>query len=175
VAYCHQHKIAHRDLKPENLLLDETQKRLKLIDFGLSGSMKDSLTLRTACGSPNYAAPEIITGRAYGGAEADVWSMGVILYAMVAGSLPFDEDSMTQLFVKIKNGRYVMPSFVSEDIQDLICRMLQPNPVRRITMKEVRNHAWFLTAPLYLGIGDTYRHKERSVRDDVVNHLFQVN
>lgn len=88
------HKITHRDLKPENLLLDE-HNNIKLIDFGLSNSMKDGNSLRTACGSPNYAAPEIISGRSYGGVEVDVWSMGVILYAMVCGTLPFDDDSMT--------------------------------------------------------------------------------
>jgi serine/threonine protein kinase len=88
------HKITHRDLKPENLLLDENN-NIKLIDFGLSNSMKDSMTLKTACGSPNYAAPEIISGRSYGGTEVDVWSMGVILYAMVCGTLPFDDESMT--------------------------------------------------------------------------------
>lgn len=95
VNYCHSHKIVHRDLKPENLLLDEDLKNLKLIDFGLSNSMKDSYPLKTACGSPNYAAPEIVMGRSYSGVESDVWSMGVILYAMVCGSLPFDDDSMT--------------------------------------------------------------------------------
>ena len=92
--YTHAHKITHRDLKPENLLLDENN-NIKLIDFGLSNSMKDSLALKTACGSPNYAAPEIISGKAYSGIEVDVWSCGVILYAMVCGSLPFDDDSMT--------------------------------------------------------------------------------
>lgn len=92
--YTHVHKIAHRDLKPENLLLDENQ-NIKLIDFGLANSMKDSYALKTACGSPNYAAPELISGKMYSGVEVDVWSCGVILYAMVCGSLPFDDDSMT--------------------------------------------------------------------------------
>lgn len=139
--------------------------------------MKDSLALRTACGSPNYAAPEIIMGRAYGGMEADVWSMGVILYAMVAGSLPFDDDSMTQLFFKIKNGRYTMPNFISEEVQDLICRMLQPNPVRRSTMKEVREHPWFQSweAPEYLRIGQAQNTKERVVNEEIVEHVFQVS
>lgn len=95
IYYSHSNKIAHRDLKPENLLLDEQQQNLKLIDFGLSNSMRDSQVLKTACGSPNYAAPEIISGRCYSGIEADIWSMGVILYAMVCGSLPFDDESMT--------------------------------------------------------------------------------
>lgn len=136
------HKIAHRDLKPENLLLDENN-NIKLIDYGLSNSMKDANPLRTACGSPNYAAPEVISGRTYGGAEADVWSLGVILFAMVCGSLPFDDDSMSTLFNKIKQGVFYIPNYISEDVKDLINRMLQPNPVKRINMKEVRDHPWF--------------------------------
>jgi serine/threonine protein kinase len=94
IEYSHAHKIAHRDLKPENLLLDENN-NIKIIDFGLANIMKDSSSLKTACGSPNYAAPEVISGKAYGGMEVDIWSCGVILYAMVCGSLPFDDDSMT--------------------------------------------------------------------------------
>lgn len=85
-------------MKPENLLLDAEQKNVKLIDFGLSNLMKDAHSLKTACGSPNYAAPEVVSGRSYGGVEADIWSMGVILYAMVCGSLPFDDESVTKLF-----------------------------------------------------------------------------
>lgn len=113
--------------------------------------MKDSQALKTACGSPNYAAPEIICGRTYSGIEADVWSMGVILYAMVAGCLPFDDNSMTQLFIKIKEGRYHMPNFISEEVQDLISMMLQPNPVKRITFREIRHHPWFnINFPEYL-------------------------
>jgi serine/threonine protein kinase len=83
--------MAHRDLKPENLLLDEFN-NIKLIDFGLANYMKDGVSLSTACGSPNYAAPEVISGQAYAGQQVDVWSCGVILYAMVCGSLPFDDD-----------------------------------------------------------------------------------
>lgn len=113
--------------------------------------MKDGNSLRTACGSPNYAAPEIISGRSYGGVEVDVWSMGVILYAMVCGTLPFDDDSMTQLFNKIKEGKYYMPNYISADVKDLINRMLQPNPIKRITMHEIKHHSWYLVdLPLYL-------------------------
>lgn len=123
IEYSHHFKIVHRDLKPENLLLDECN-NIKLIDFGLSNSMKDAQSLKTACGSPNYAAPEIISGRYYSGVEADVWSMGVILYAMVCGTLPFDDDSMSTLFNKIKEGRFYLPNFISTEVKDLICRML---------------------------------------------------
>ena len=93
VDYSQYHRISHRDLKPENLLIDKNN-NIKLIDFGLSNTMKDSQSLKTACGSPNYAAPEIISGRLYSGSEVDVWSLGIILYAMLIGTLPFDDDSM---------------------------------------------------------------------------------
>jgi len=97
IEYSHIHKQAHRDLKPENLLLDENN-NIKLIDFGLANSMKDGISLTTACGSPNYAAPEVISGAAYGGSEVDIWSCGVILYAMVYGTLPFDDEVLPVLF-----------------------------------------------------------------------------
>lgn len=113
--------------------------------------MKDSLALKTACGSPNYAAPEVISGRSYGGVEVDIWSLGVILYAMVCGSSPFDDESMAALFAKIKEGKYYMPNIISTDVQDLINRMLQPNPVKRITMREIKEHPWYLKdLPQYL-------------------------
>mmetsp|Transcript_9514 Transcript_9514/g.12965 ORF Transcript_9514/g.12965 Transcript_9514/m.12965 type:complete len:84 (-) Transcript_9514:1837-2088(-) len=83
--------MVHRDLKPENLLLDKDY-NIKLIDFGLANSIKDSVALSTACGSPNYAAPEVISGQQYSGQEVDIWSCGVILYAMICGSLPFDDE-----------------------------------------------------------------------------------
>lgn len=86
--------------------------------------MKDSQALKTACGSPNYAAPEVISGKAYSGVEVDIWSCGVILYAMVCGSLPFDDDSMSQLFNKIKEGKFYMPINISEEVKDLVNRML---------------------------------------------------
>lgn len=142
VEYIQYHKIAHRDLKPENLLIDKDN-NIKLIDFGLSNSMKDSQGLLTACGSPNYAAPEVISGRVYSGNEVDVWSLGVILYAMLSGTLPFDDESMSHLFQKIKEARYHMPNFVSSEARDLITRMLQPNPIKRITMGEIRQHHWY--------------------------------
>lgn len=91
IEYSHLHKMVHRDLKPENLLLDKDY-NIKLIDFGLANSTKDSVPLSTACGSPNYAAPEVISGQSYSGQEVDIWSCGVILYAMICGTLPFDDE-----------------------------------------------------------------------------------
>lgn len=137
IDYSHVQKMAHRDLKPENLLLDEDN-NIKLIDFGLANSMKDGASLTTACGSPNYAAPEVIAGAAYGGQEVDVWSCGVILYAMVYGTLPFEDEVLPILFQKIKEGRYFLHNDRSRELRDLINRMLQPNPVRRIKLREIQ-------------------------------------
>jgi serine/threonine protein kinase len=89
--------MSHRDLKPENLLLDQNM-NIKIIDFGLSNHVKDAISLKTPCGSPNYAAPEVISGKCYSGKEVDIWSCGVILYAMVCGSLPFDDENFPRLY-----------------------------------------------------------------------------
>ena len=102
--YCHNHLIAHRDLKPENIFIDAEADIIKIGDFGLANLMRDGKCLQTSCGSPNYAAPEVISNRSYCGTEVDAWSVGVILFAMLAGYLPFDEDDMMKLFKKIKEG-----------------------------------------------------------------------
>ncbi|CAM9363048.1 unnamed protein product, partial [Scytosiphon promiscuus] len=150
VEYCHFHRIVHRDLKPENLLLD-AHGNIKIADFGLSNWMLDGQFLRTSCGSPNYAAPEVISGTLYAGAEVDVWSCGVILYALLCGSLPFDDDSIPSLFKKIKSGMYSLPSHLSQLARDLIPRMLVVDPMKRITIPEIRRHPWFThKLPSYL-------------------------
>lgn len=123
VEYCHFHGVVHRDLKPENLLLD-ADNNVKIADFGLSNIMRDGAFLHTSCGSPNYAAPEVISGQLYAGPEVDVWSCGVILYALLCGSLPFDDESIPNLFKKIKGGIYTLPSHLSELARDIIPRML---------------------------------------------------
>jgi len=150
VEYCHKHMVVHRDLKPENLLLDK-HLNVKIADFGLSNVMQDGEFLKTSCGSPNYAAPEVIRGNHYAGPEVDVWSCGVILYALLCGSLPFDDENIPNLFKKIKGGVYTLPSHLSEGSRDLIPRMLVVDPLKRITIPEIRQHPWFLTAlPDYL-------------------------
>eukprot|EP01069_Polyplicarium_translucidae_P012388 Polyplicarium_translucidae@DN514_c0_g1_i1.p1 len=150
VDYCHQQMVCHRDLKPENVLLD-TNLNVKVGDFGLSNFMRDGDFLKTSCGSPNYASPEVVSGKAYAGPEVDVWSCGVILYALLCGSLPFDDEHVPNLFKKIKHGNFTLPGHLSENSRNLIVRMLVVDPAKRITMKEIRRHAWFRQSlPTYL-------------------------
>jgi len=152
VEYCHRNMVVHRDLKPENLLLDSNM-HVKIADFGLSNVMRDGRFLKTSCGSPNYAAPEVISGKLYAGPEVDVWSCGVILYALLCGSLPFDDENIPNLFKKIKNGIFHMPNHLSPGARDIIPRMLLVDPLKRITLAEIRQHPWYtLHLPRYLAV-----------------------
>lgn len=145
LAYIHSKGYAHRDLKPENLLLDDNQ-CLKLIDFGLCAKPKGGMEnlLSTCCGSPAYAAPELICGKSYLGAEADLWSMGVLLYALLCGYLPFDDDNINLLYKKIQTGKYELPSWLSPDSINLLNDLLQIDPKKRITMPQLVYHPWVL-------------------------------
>ncbi|XP_045454345.1 5'-AMP-activated protein kinase catalytic subunit alpha-2 [Melitaea cinxia] len=142
VDYCHRHMIVHRDLKPENLLLDQNM-HVKIADFGLSNMMMDGEFLRTSCGSPNYAAPEVISGKLYAGPEVDVWSCGVILYALLCGTLPFDDEHVPTLFRKIKSGIFPIPEYLNKSVVSLLCNMLQVDPMKRATIEDVKKHEWF--------------------------------
>ncbi|KAI0988813.1 hypothetical protein GJ496_002846 [Pomphorhynchus laevis] len=142
VDYCHRHMIAHRDLKPENLLLD-SHGNVKIADFGLSNMMADGEFLQTSCGSPNYAAPEVVSGELYAGPEVDIWSCGVILYALLTGSLPFDDENVQVLFRKIKTGLFPVPEYLNSRAVDLLRRMLTVDPTHRARMSDIRNHDWF--------------------------------
>lgn len=142
IEYCHHFRVVHRDLKPENILLG-TGLQVKLIDFGLSNIMKDGEFLATSCGSPNYAAPEVISGKLYFGPEVDVWSCGVILYALLCGCLPFDEDSIPLLFSKIKKGKYAFPNNMPPGPRELIQHILTVDPLVRLTIPQIRDNAWF--------------------------------
>ena len=113
VEYCHSIKVIHRDLKPENLLLDENN-QIKIADFGLGNVVPESGLLQTACGSPCYAAPEMVAGHEYDGEGSDMWSCGVILFALVCGYLPFEDPNTSLLYKKIMKGRYECPSFISK-------------------------------------------------------------
>lgn len=142
VECCHLKNVVHRDLKPENLLLN-SNRNVKIADFGLSNIMRDGHFLRTSCGSPNYAAPEVISERLYAGPEVDVWSCGVILYALLCGRLPFDDDNLPRLYRKIKSGICRFPNHLSRGARDLIARILNVDPINRISISEIRRHPWF--------------------------------
>ena len=139
--YCHSNMVIHRDLKPENLLLDENL-NIKIIDFGFANVTKPGRLLETFCGSPAYAAPEMIAGQKYAGAEVDIWSIGVILYALICGYLPFDDENNARLFKLILEAEYSFPDFVSEGAKDLISRLLRIDPKDRLTLEQVRQHSW---------------------------------
>lgn len=142
VEYCHFHNIVHRDLKPENLLLDHNL-NVKIADFGLSNIMRDGDFLKTSCGSPNYAAPEVISGKLYAGPEIDIWSCGVILFVMLCGRLPFDDDHVPMLFKMINSGLYSLPPHLSPGARHLLSRMLVVDVNKRITIPEIRQLDWF--------------------------------
>jgi len=130
-------------LKPENLLLDENM-NIKLVDFGLSNTYKKGGTLKTACGSPCYAAPEMIAGEAYSGKRVDIWSSGVILYAMICGFLPFEDPDTAKLYGKILSGEFHIPKFVSNECRHLMHCTMNTDPESRYTIEEVREHPFFL-------------------------------
>jgi 5'-AMP-activated protein kinase catalytic alpha subunit len=143
VGHCHEHMVVHRDLKPENILMD-ADFNIKIADFGLSSQWSPGEMLTESCGSPNYAAPELLyKGCTYEGPEVDVWSCGVVLYTLLCGALPFDDDSVPGLFKKIKLGRYSIPGWLSAGAKDLIMKMLTVDRAARISLAEVREHFWF--------------------------------
>lgn len=148
IDYCHRFNIAHRDLKPENLLLDQ-DKNIKVADFGMAAWQMNNTSglLQTACGSPHYAAPEVIEGRAYNGSSSDIWSCGVILFALLAGRLPFDDEDLHTLLEKVKVGSYDMPQGIDKQAQDLIKRMLEKDVRNRITIEQILLHPFFALHP----------------------------
>jgi 5'-AMP-activated protein kinase catalytic alpha subunit len=142
IEYLHTIGICHRDIKPENLLMDDYN-NLKIVDFGLSNTYSADQTLKTACGSPCYAAPEMVAGKTYAGLPADIWSCGVVLFAMVCGYLPFEDPQTNVLYKKILNTEYSIPDFVSNDCRDLITGILTADPDKRLTIENIKAHSWY--------------------------------
>lgn len=174
VEYCHANLIVHRDLKPENLLLDAGG-NIKISDFGLSNVIEPGKLLDSFCGSPLYAAPEILLAERYVGPPVDVWSMGVILYALLCGHLPWSGDTQAEISHNSVRGIYEEPEALSRTVRDLIRKMLNPSPTERITIDDIRRHAW---------INETYtepppslltiRQPVHEVREEILFKLFSL-
>eukprot|EP00123_Amoebidium_parasiticum_P008600 comp18910_c0_seq1/m.21055 comp18910_c0_seq1/g.21055 ORF comp18910_c0_seq1/g.21055 comp18910_c0_seq1/m.21055 type:complete len:624 (-) comp18910_c0_seq1:444-2315(-) len=174
IDYCHHHFICHRDLKPENLLLDR-HNNLKIADFGMASLQQLGSLLDQSCGTPHYASPEVIRGIKYDGRLADVWSCGVILHALLTGSLPFDDDNITKLLTKIKVGLFKMPEDLPADVQTLLRRILTVNPSKRYTMDDIKTNPWFQSNSRFsaLPVPPVYTHlpplpEGQSLDDDVL-------
>ncbi|KAJ3784680.1 hypothetical protein GGU10DRAFT_388097 [Lentinula aff. detonsa] len=149
--YAHTFSIIHRDLKPENILISSlSPPRIKIVDWGMAAFAPPSLQLETSCGSPHYASPEIVNGYKYTGNATDIWSCGVILYALLTGRLPFDDKDVKILLGKVKVGKYEMPSYIDRSAQDLLSKMLVINVKERITIPEILAHPWLNTSPAAL-------------------------
>ena len=144
IEYLHEIGIAHRDLKLENILLNR-EKNIKIIDFGLSNkyNKENGELLQSSCGSPCYAAPEMIKGIQYHGLDTDIWSSGILLYLMLCKSFPFNDKNNSKLYQKILSGKFNLPNYLSNEAKDLLSKLLKVNPIERIKLDEIKKHPWF--------------------------------
>ncbi|XP_029116325.1 CBL-interacting protein kinase 6 [Elaeis guineensis] len=150
VDFCHSRGVYHRDLKPENLLLDDVG-NLKVADFGLSAfadHVRSDGLLHTTCGTPAYVAPEVIGKNGYDGARADLWSCGVILFVLLAGFLPFQDDNLVSMYKKIHRGDFRCPPWFSSEARRVVTKLLDPNPSTRITVAKLVETPWFKKSPI---------------------------
>ena len=165
-------KIAHRDLKAENIIIEQNKKEIKLIDFGLSNIYENNQLLSTACGSPIYAAPEMLLGKPYKGSTVDIWSAGILLYYMLCGNFPFEDVSNAQLYKKILKGKFEIPKFVSKNAKDLINKILVVNPQKRINIKDIKKHPWVLT---YLEKNKSYENIFKNIGLNIGQYIIPID
>ncbi|XP_065216059.1 serine/threonine-protein kinase SIK3-like isoform X7 [Planococcus citri] len=171
VQYCHSMNIVHRDLKAENLLLDSNND-IKLADFGFSNTFVEGQPLSTWCGSPAYAAPELFEGQEYDGPKADIWSLGVVLYVLVSGSLPFDGTTLQTLRSRVLSGKFRIPFFMTADCEHLIRHMLVVDAEKRYSLRQIIQHNWMRKC------GINYSHvilnPNPVINNKVVEHMLQL-
>ena len=161
--YIHQCGIAHRDFKPENILITNDNTILKIIDFGLSNSYKNNQLLQTACGSPCYAPPEMIMEQKYNGALSDIWSSGIILYLMLCGKLPFFHEENEIMYQQILSGKFDLPNYLSDNAKDILRKILEIEPKKRLNFEEIKNHPWFNIIDK-----NNFMHKGININEDIV-------
>ncbi|KAJ5067087.1 serine/threonine-protein kinase brsk2-like protein [Anaeramoeba ignava] len=140
--YCHNHLVCHRDLKPENILLDSFG-NIKIADFGMAGLINERQLLETSCGSPHYAAPEVIEGNEYDGVKSDIWSCGVILYVFLVGRLPFEGESIKDVLMKVLEAKYTIPENLAPAKKELIKGILEKDVNKRFTIEQIKQNEWF--------------------------------
>ncbi|XP_072585842.1 serine/threonine-protein kinase SIK3 isoform X6 [Vulpes vulpes] len=157
VYFCHCRNIVHRDLKAENLLLDANL-NIKIADFGFSNLFTPGQPLKTWCGSPPYAAPELFEGKEYDGPKVDIWSLGVVLYVLVCGALPFDGSTLQNLRARVLSGKFRIPFFMSTECEHLIRHMLVLDPNKRLSMEQICKHKW-------MKLGDTDPNFDRLITE----------
>ncbi|PWA95221.1 protein kinase, ATP binding site [Artemisia annua] len=175
ISFCHSRGVYHRDLKPENLLLDDGG-NLKVSDFGLSAlaetKRQDGL-LHTSCGTPAYVAPEVIDQQGYDGEKADIWSCGVVLFVLLAGFLPFHDSNLMEMYRKIGRAEFKFPKSFPTEAKSLVAKILDPNPITRISVASILKHSWFKTGlvsePRKLEMETTAT--EQMVSSDFGNHF----
>ncbi|CAO1631031.1 unnamed protein product [Sympodiomycopsis kandeliae] len=180
VDHCHRFNICHRDLKPENLLLDESKRIVKVADFGMAALQPIERMLETSCGSPHYASPEIVSGKSYNGSASDIWSCGIILFALLCGRLPFDDPNITKLLAKVRAGKFHMPEELEPAAQDLISKMLVSDPEQRIKMSDIMRHPWFtnmghLSSTNPSGPGAAMLGTEQQLHESEIDHEILKN
>ena len=179
IEYLNDMGITHRDLKPENILLDSSHNNIKVIDFGLSNYCANSELLKSACGSPCFASPEMLSGNSYQGVTTDLWSAGIVLYSMLVGTLPFDDQELNSLYEHIKIGTFYIPSSLSLECIGFLKQILQVNPNKRISIEEIKKHSWFNIENniMYKGIdltAETFPYNEKLI-EYVIKKFYKGN
>lgn len=178
IEYLSKVKVVHRDLKPENLLLD-FKNSIKIVDFGLSNTWKEGERLKTAWGSPWYAAPEMIAGKLYHGTDVDLWSSGIVLYAMVWGYLPFEDPDTASLYKKILSANdnidKIIPKFLSPQWKNLLKKILNTNPRKRYTLEDIKSDPWFNILKVDLSDGYLIGINEFPIQWEILDMMVDYN